>query len=230
MPHKKGLFMDLVIASCAIAWSDLSYAQIGAAAERAAGRAAVSAAERQAASRATKDVAESSALRMAGKGADRVVKRWTSSLCNRSAPCPLPQKTSNTFVGGSYDEVVLGQDTVLYRAYHDPLFKFGKPGERFSYWTRSSVKGTQAVVDSAIPTSNKGNIAEQVVAAQIPKWTRIFEGRAAPIKRGPVGGGNQILMASDQSGKLIQLPYLSEQDFLVMMAYAFYHVRRQVTS
>ena len=44
--------------------------------------------------------------------------------------------TQNTFKGGSYDEVVLGQDTVLYRVFHDPAHKFGGPAGAGACWVR----------------------------------------------------------------------------------------------
>jgi hypothetical protein len=188
-----------IVLLCQITLPRASFAQIGAAAERAAARSAVVAAERQAAERAAKGAAAASAQRAAKSSADRVVRRWTTSLCKPSTPCPLPEKIGRhdvgaSYVGGSYDEVILGQETVLYRAYHDPKLKFGEPGQRFSFWTRSNEKGTQAVVDSAIPVTNSGNTAERVVAVRLPKGARVYEGQAAAIERGPAGGGNQIIV------------------------------------
>lgn len=171
-------------------------AQIGAAAERAAARAAVTAAERQAAERAAKDAAGATSRRAVNQAADHVVKRWSSSFCKPAAPCPLPAKTANSFKGGSYDEVVLGGDTVLYRVFHEPAHRFGLPGERFSYWSRSNARGTQAAVDSAIDVSKYGNTAERLVAVRVPRGTRVYEGKTQSIERGPIGGGNQVVVDS----------------------------------
>ena len=169
-------------------------AQIGAATERAAARAAVTAAERQAAERAAKEAATATSRRAATQAADRVIKRWSSSLCKSAAPCPLPSKTADTFKGGSYDEVILGSDTVLYRAFHDPKHRFGVAGERFSYWSRSDSRGVQATVDSAIDVSRYGNTAERLVAVRVPKGTRVYEGLTQSIHKGPAGGGNQVVL------------------------------------
>jgi len=102
-----------------------------------------------------KTAAEAVSRRAVVNASDRVIKRWASSLCKPAAPCPLPAKTANTFVGGSYDEVILGKDTILYRAFHEPKFKFGEPGERLSYWSRSKANNVQATIDSAIPVSKQ---------------------------------------------------------------------------
>lgn len=169
-------------------------AQIGAAAERAAARAAVTAAERQAAERAAKAAATATSRRAATQAADRVIKRWSSSLCKSAAPCPLPAKMADTFKGGSYDEVILGSDTVLYRAFHDPKHRFGMAGERFSYWSRSDSRGVQAAVDNAIDVSRYGNTAERLVAVRVPRGTRVYEGQTQSIQRGPIGGGNQVVL------------------------------------
>ena len=180
----------------------VAYGWVGAAAERAAQRAATQAAERAAAEQASKAAAEAASRRAATNAADRVVKRWTSSLCKPAAPCPLPERTAGTFNGGSYNEVILGSDTVLYRAIHDPKFKFGKPGEP-SYWSRSDAKGVQAVIDSAIPVLRNGNTAERLVAIRVPKGKTVFEGKTQEIvfeektrgiERGPIGGGNQVVI------------------------------------
>ena len=146
VPRVTVLFTCLVFSCSALA-------QIGAAAERAAIRAAATAAERQGAERAAKGVASSTLRSTVNHTNDRIVKRWTSSLCKTTAPCPLDEKTANTFKGGSYDEIVLGSDTVLFRAYHYPARKLGMPNERFSYWSRSDATGTKAAVDSAIEVS-----------------------------------------------------------------------------
>ena len=175
-------------------------AQIGAAAERAAARAAVTAAERQSAERTAKEAAGATSRRALNQAADRVVKRWSSSFCKPAVPCPLPAKTANTFKGGSYDEVILGGDTVLYRVFHEPAHRFGMPGERFSYWSRSDARGTQAAVDSAIDVSKYGNTAERLVAVRVPRGTRVYEGKTQSIERGPIGGGNQVVVDGVRPG------------------------------
>lgn len=187
-------------------------AQVGAVVERAAQRASTQAAERAVAEQASKAAAEQASKTAAAASqrpvaiaADRVVKRWNSSLCKSTVACPLPAKTANTFVGGSYDEVNLGRDTVLYRAYHNPITKFGAPGERFTYWSRTDARGVQAVVDRSIPVSNNGNTAERLVAVRVPKGTRVFEGKAQSAERGPIGGGNQVVVDGVKSGWEVEL-------------------------
>lgn len=174
-------------------------AWVGEVAERAAQRAAIQAAERSAAKQASKNAAETASRRALTQTGDRVVKRWASSLCKPYNPCPLPAKTANTFVGGAYDEVILSNDTVLYRVYHEPKFKFGAPGEA-SYWSRSDVRGIQAAVDRSIPVSKNGNTAERLVAIRVPKGTRIFEGKAQALERGPAGGGGQVVIDEVRPG------------------------------
>lgn len=165
-------------------------AQVTSAVERAAARAAARSAERQAAERAA-----AAAARGAGRQAtDRLVRRWSSALCKPSAPCPLPESVANTFKGGSYGEVVLGQETTVYRVYADPAHRLGRPGERYSYWSRSDARGTQAVVDGAIDVSRFGNTAQHQVAVRVPRGTRVYEGQSQSIERGPVGGGSQVVV------------------------------------
>ena len=194
MPRRS---FDTVVVALLLLVAELptsAYAQIGAAAERAAARAAVTSAEREAAERASKTGAGEASRRAATDTADRVVTRWSSSLCKSRAACPLPEGTANSFVGGSYDEVVLGKDTVLYRAFHERTFKLGNPAERFTYWSRTATKGTHAAIDSAIPVSKNGNLADRVVAIRVPRGTRVFEGSARGIEQGPVGGGSQVVL------------------------------------
>ena len=173
-----------------------SNAQFAGAVERAAARAAARAAEQKAAERAASRAATTAATRRAGaRAGDRVVRRWSSALCKSVNPCPLPPKVSNTFKGGSYDEVVLGQDTLLYRVYSNPAHRLGRPDERFSYWSRSDARGTQAVVDSAIEVSRYGNTAKNQVVVRVPSGTRIYQGETQSIPRGgPVGGGSQVIL------------------------------------
>lgn len=175
-----------------LAFSYAAHAQIGPAIERAAARAALKAAETQAVKRATAGVATSRSS--INQATDRVVKKWSSSLCKPAAPCPLDEKTANTFRGGSYKEVILGRDTTLYRAYHNPDRKFGDPSGQVSYWSRSDATGTKAVVDRGIEVSRYGNTANRLVAIKVPKGTRVYEGIAHGIHKGPIGGGNQIIL------------------------------------
>ena len=186
--------LRIAVLSASVLYSGAAAAQIAAAAERAAAHAAVTAAERQAAARAAKEAAGATTRRTVNQAADRVAKRWSSSLCKPAAPCPLPAKTANTIKGGSYDEVILGNDTVLHRVFHEPAHRFGMPGERFSYWTRSDARGTQAAVDSAIDASRYGNTAERLVAVRVPQGTRVYEGKTQGMERGPIGGGNQVVV------------------------------------
>ena len=186
-------FRMAAIFTC-LAFSYATYAQIGPAVERAAARAALKAAETQAAKRATAGVVTSTSRGSINQATDRVVRKWSSSLCKPAAPCPLDEKTANTFRGGSYKEVILGRDTTLYRAYHNLDRKFGDPSGRISYWSRSDAKGTKAVVDSGIEVSRYGNTADRLVAIKVPKGTRVFEGNTHSIHKGPIGGGNQVIL------------------------------------
>jgi len=168
-------------------------AWIGEAAERAAQRAAIQAAERSAAKQASKTAAETASRRALTQTGDRVVKRWASALCKPFNPCPLPKKTANSFVGGAYDEVILENETIFYRVFHDQKYKFGAPGEA-SYWSCSDARGLQAAIDHAIPVSRNGNTAEKLVTIRVPKGTRLFEGKAQGLERGTTGGGNQVVI------------------------------------
>jgi len=169
------------------------------AAQRAAQRAAIQSAERSAAKQASETAAKAASRRALNQTGDRIVQRWASSMCKPSNPCPLPAKAANTFVGGAYDEVILTNDTVLYRVFHEPKYKFGAPGEA-SYWSRSDARGIQAAIDRSIPVSKNGNTAEKLVAIRVPKGTRIFEGKAQAFERGPAGGGSQVVIDDVQPG------------------------------
>jgi hypothetical protein len=109
-------------------------------------------------------------------------------------PCPLPEKVAGTYVGGAYDEVILGSETTLYRVFHDPARRFGAPGEVHSYWSRSDSRGVQAAVDRGIDVSRFGNTADNVVAIRVPAGTRVFEGRARGTEHGTPGGGSQVVV------------------------------------
>lgn len=194
----KGGMRSLTLAAAMTACATISVAQIGGAIEGAARRAALTTAERQAAERAAKTAAESASRRAAAKTTDHVVRQYTTSLCKTAAPCPLPEQigerlVGGSFKGGSYQEVILGQDTVLYRAIHDPSFKFGDPRLPYSFWSRSNATGIRATTDSAIPVTSSGNTAERLVAIRVPRGTRVFEG-IAHGEEGSVGGGNQVVV------------------------------------
>ena len=149
------------------------------------------AASKAAATKALKPTGTQSAARAS---ADVTLRRWTAARCSTPHSCPLPQRHAETFVGGSYNEVRLGQDTTLYRVYTSSERKFGVPGERYSFWSRSTARGRQALIDSAVPTSTNGNTAAYQVAIQVPRGTVIYEGRARGLARGPAGGGNQVVL------------------------------------
>lgn len=177
-----------------LVFSNTAYAQIGAAVERAAARAALKAAKSQTAKRTTAGAVATASRGSISRPPDRVVRKWSSSLCKPSASCPLDEKTANTFVGGSYKEVILGRDTVLHRVYQDPTRKFGDPNGQVSYWSRSDAKGIKAVVDRGIEVSRYGNTVGRTVAIKVPEGTRVYEGTAQGVHKGPVGGGNQIVL------------------------------------
>lgn len=158
---------------------------------RSAERAAVRAAERHAGERAA---ARTLAARAGRQAADRLVHRWTVSLCKPARPCPLPERHASSFTGGSYSEVLLGKDTRLYRVYSRPGYRLGVPGERYSYWSRSDATGSRAVIDSAIPTTRNGNRAVRRVSIVVPRGVTVYEGTARGLPRGPVGGGSQVIL------------------------------------
>ena len=177
------------------AWEQPASAQIARAAQRSAARAATHAAERSAAERAAARASQSVAAAQARRQVrDTVIRRWSSALCKPARPCPLPDQHANSFRGGSYNEVRLGQDTRLYRAYANPVYRYGNPRDRYSYWSRSSSRDTQAVIDSAIPVSRNGNTAHRQSSITLPRGTRVFEGETRQIRGGPVGGGNQVIV------------------------------------
>ena len=185
----------LMLSSIGAIWPDQAGAQFWGAAERAAARAAARRAGREAAERSVARSTHSAAARVARREAeDLFIHRWSSSLCSRTRPCPLPERIGNTFRGGSYNEKILGHDTTFYRVYTRPEYRLGVPGERYSYWSRSDARNSQAVIDSAIPVSRNGNTAGQQAAITMPRGTKVFEGVTASIPKGPVGGGSQVVI------------------------------------
>lgn len=96
---------------------------------------------------------------------------------------PLPAEVASTFRGGSYSQVALESDTVLYRVYG------GSSGQLSPYWSRTAPQGPlQARMDLALPP---GNTAQNVVQIRVPQGTTVFEGAAGP-NFGQLGGGNQV--------------------------------------
>lgn len=164
-----------------------AHAQFASAFQRAAIRAASQKAARAQTGRVTRQVT-------ARRAADRATATWTNALCKPSRPCPLPEQVGNSFTGGSYRQVKLGSDTQLHRAYSDPVNRLGAPGARYSYWSRNQASSRQAVIDRAIPVSTNGNVADRNVTIRVPHGTTVYEGKAAGLHRGPVGGGNQVVI------------------------------------
>jgi hypothetical protein len=124
--------------------------------------------------------------------------RWVSvpqSTGTRFGPHvagPLPAKVAGTFRGGSYSQVALQSDTVLYRTYggtsQNPIG---------SYWSRTPPSGPlQARMDLALPP---GNTAQGVTQIRVPQGTVIFEGSAGP-NFGQLGGGNQVYIPKVNPG------------------------------
>jgi len=188
--------LSVALAIALVVQPSLSFAQFAGAAERAAARAAARAAERKAADRAAKQAATAATRReIPLQARDVMVRRWSSALCKKANPCPLPERVGSSFSGGSYREVVLGSDTVLYRVHPTRATQLGSPGERYSYWSRSNARGLQASVDGAIPVARNGNIGTYQSAVRVPSGTRVFEGNTHGLGRGgPVGGGNQVVL------------------------------------
>lgn len=89
--------------------------------------------------------------------------------------------------GGSYSQVALESDTVLYRVHG------GTSGQLGPNWSRTASQGPlQARMDLALPP---GNTAQSVVQICVPQGTTIFEGAAGP-NFGQLGGGNQVCIPS----------------------------------
>ena len=195
-PFAIGVAAMVVMQSLALV-STVAHAQVAGAAERAAARAAANAAERRAAAVAAGQSSKASA--------DRTVRRWSGPLCKTESKCPLPPHVAKTFTGGgSYNEVILHKDTMLHRVYADPARRLGPAGERYSYWSRSDEQGIQAQIDRAINPHRYGNTAELNVSIQVPRGTRVFEGRAAAGEGGrPVGGGNQVVVENVQAAWVV---------------------------
>lgn len=117
-----------------------------------------------------------------------------TALCGPARPCPLPEHVGATFVGGRYRETILLKDTRFHRVQAQPHAPFGDPSSPWTYWSRSLETGLQAIINRAVPTSRNGNTAGHNVTITLPRGTRVFEGTAASLPRGPVGGGNQVVI------------------------------------
>lgn len=168
-------------------------ARILGAAERAAARSGL----RESRGRMAERRAHEAAART---GKDRVVAEWTTALCKPSKPCSLPEHVGSSFRGGSYREVVLGRDTLLHRSYSDQANRLGASGANYSYWSRGEpTTGLKAVIDRAIPVSTNGNLATRSATILVPRGTTVYEGTAAGLRRGPAGGGNQVVVTRVKS-------------------------------
>ena len=130
------------------------------------------------------------------KNSDKIAVGVTNSY-NAIKKGPLPEALAKTFRSGSYSEVILESDTVLYRVYGGNSGKFGQ------FWTRTKPFGPlQSQIDLALKPE-WGNTAENIVSIKVPKGTTIFEGVAESQGYGLVGGGNQIIIPKvDQNWEL----------------------------
>ena len=130
------------------------------------------------------------------KNSDKIAVGVTNSY-NAIKKGPLPEALAKTFRSGSYSEVILESDTVLYRVYGGNSGKFGQ------FWTRTKPLGPlQSQIDLALKPE-WGNTAENIVSIKVPKGTTIFEGVAESQGYGLVGGGNQIIIPKvDQNWEL----------------------------
>lgn len=116
-------------------------------------------------------------------------------------PGPLDDSVAATFRSASYDEVVLSQDTLLYRVYG------GEAGPIGGYWSRTPPTGPmQAQIDLAL-NPQWGNLATDVATIKVPAGTTIYEGAAAaqslPGGGTLLGGGNQVFIPNVNSGWLV---------------------------
>jgi len=132
---------------------------------------------------------------------DTVRRRWTPADEEGPLTAGYP---GDTFRSGSYDEVELAEDTVMYRV----VTPDGKPNGGF--WTRETAAGPlQSQLDSALLPEWKINRfgdklkvtepqATHYVESVIPKGTVVYEGAAGPQtgtafpESTLVGGGQQV--------------------------------------
>jgi hypothetical protein len=81
---------------------------------------------------------------------------------------PLDEAVAGTFRSGTYDEVLLSQDTLLYRVYG------GEAGPIGGYWSRTAPSGPmQGQMDSALNPA-WGNLATDVSTIRVPAGTTIY--------------------------------------------------------
>lgn len=193
----------------------LAHAQLGAAVKNAAKKAAVkNAAKQSALSRANKNATFKSIpgengprakLPVLYKENGQIVKRWSNPLCSKQSKCPLPEHVGKSFKAGTYDERVIQEDTYLYRVYSDPKQQLYTENNAYAYWSRSPTKGTQAIIEKAIPTLKNGNSAENIVKIKVPKGTTIYEGQASKDAK-LAGGANQVVLKKEDIEKIKQIP------------------------
>jgi len=113
----------------------------------------------------------------------RLVSRWGPY----TGEGPLGKEMAATFRGGSYSELVLTEDAILYRVYG------GNAQQLSSWWSRPQPRGPlQSRIDFAL-LPEWGNTAEKVTVIFVPKGTMIYEGFAAS-QAGLVGGGSQTFV------------------------------------
>lgn len=112
--------------------------------------------------------------------------RRSLARCSIRSTLALSKDIADTFRSGTYSEVQLGKDTVLYR-----VIGGSSTNPTGSFWTRREPSGPlQFVIDSALD-QNWGNNATRVIRATVPRGTTVYEGAAA-AQRGLVGGGSQV--------------------------------------
>jgi len=100
-------------------------------------------------------------------------------------PGPLADDIAATFRSGSYTARTLDQPTSLWRVIGD------KGNPTGSFWTATEPRSPlQSAIDLGLDQS-WGNTATQVIRAEVPAGTTIYEGAAA-AQRGLVGGGSQV--------------------------------------
>jgi hypothetical protein len=146
------------------------------------------------------------------KGGDTVLRRW--SPAHEAGPLGEGYP-ANTFQGASYDEVVLAQETKMYRVVNDTSNPSG------GFWTREKPAGPlQSQLDSALlpewklvdpaaPLKVTDRQATHYVEATMPKGTTIFEGAAGhqvgTVFPGTnlVGGGQQVYISKVKNDWLL---------------------------
>jgi len=109
---------------------------------------------------------------------------------------PLPAGISGLFRGGTYTELTLGEDTLLYRVYG------GSAEELGAWWSRTQPVGPlQSQIDLGLEQS-WGNTAQYVTTMKVPAGTTIYEGTAASQNGWLTGGGSQVYVPNAQKSWL----------------------------